>query len=317
MPEAQPSQSYHARWTSTKVDPDRLRTFLTVSRKLSYTRAAAELHLSQPAVWRQVRSLELELGVRLLEQIGKSLHLTDAGRTLVREAEPLLAKVGLVAEAVRLHARGVRGRLRIGASTTPGYYLLPPVLARFHRTHPDVDLRYEVDNSATIEQQLIRNELDIGFFGGDVVMEELASEEIARDEIVCYVARSHPLARSRRVSPATLVTATCILREQGSSTRQMFESWLMSTGCELERTLVVKCPEAAKTFVATGFGFSFMSSFGLAPDLRARRFVTLPVSSLRLHRPITVAWHRSKHFSRPMTEFLELARSRQQAARDD
>lgn len=292
------------------MDPDRLRTFLAVSRLLNYTRASSELHLSQPAVWRQIRRLEQDLGVRLFEQIGKSLHLTDAGRTLAREAAQLLAKVGFVAEAVRLHAQGVRGSLRIGASTTPGYYVLPPILGRFHASHADVELHYEVENSASIEQRLLRNELDVGFFGGEVQTEELQSEKLAQDEIACFVSRSHPLARVRRVTPSMLETATCVMREEGSSTRQLFESWLMSTGCKLERTLIIKCPEAAKTFVAAGIGFSFMSSLGLVNELRTKRFVVLPVVGMHLRRPITVAWHRSKHFSRPMTELLALVRKR-------
>src|SRR5687767_4666543 len=202
------------------MDLDRLRTFLSVSRSLNYTRAASELHLSQPAVWRQVRRLEQELGVRLLEQIGKSLHLTDAGRTLAREAAQLLAKFGFVVEAVRLHAQGVRGRLRIGASTTPGYYVLPPILGRFHATHGDVELHYEVENSASIEQRLLCNELDVGFFGGDVQTEELQSEQLVEDEIACFVSKGHPLAGLRRITPSRLVRETCVMREEGSSTRQ-------------------------------------------------------------------------------------------------
>ena len=107
------------------VNTDHITSFLAVTRYLNYTRAGEALCLSQSAVWRQMRQLESRLGVPLFEQIGKELHLTEAGRTLEREALVLLGHVGRVEEAVRAHGEGVLGRLRIGASTTPGFYLLP------------------------------------------------------------------------------------------------------------------------------------------------------------------------------------------------
>src|SRR5438034_10890783 len=107
---------------------DHLRSFLAVQKHLGYTRAGKELFLSQPAVSRHVQALEDQLGVTLFEQIGKRLSLTDAGRTLAKEAERLLGDLERVSETVKAHSGADRGTLRLGASTTPGFYLLPALL---------------------------------------------------------------------------------------------------------------------------------------------------------------------------------------------
>ncbi len=208
------------------MNPVHLRTFLTVLKHLNYTRAAEELFLSQPAVSRQIRQLERNLGLRLFEQIGKTLSLTDAGRTLADEAGQLLGSLERVAEAVRSHQSAERGRLRIGASSTPGLYLLPPVLGRFHAKYPDVELQYTIENSLCIEQKILRNELDLGFLGVHPSHRELVAEKLLDDEIICFSKASHRLAKRRRIDAGTLAGETWIIREKGSATRRRFESWL-------------------------------------------------------------------------------------------
>ena len=287
------------------MTPDQIRTFLAVSRLLNHTRAAKELHLSQSAVWRRIRLLEEELGVRLFEQFGKTLHLTDAGRTLAHEGEELLGHIGRIVETVQGQAKGLHGRLRVGASTTPGYFLLPRALGRLHQEHPGIELRYEVENSTRIEQQLLRNELDLGFVGGHVQSEELETEQLTTDRIVCIASPSHALARRSRLRPEELVRELCVIREPGSATRQLFESWLVGLGLHLENTLVVKTPQEGMALVAAGLGFTFVSRFALRD--RSGPVEELNVSGLSLQRPITVAWHRGKHLQPSMTRLRELA----------
>src|SRR3989304_4183746 len=144
------------------MNPHHLRTFLSVRKHRNYTRAAEEVFLTQHAVSRQMRQLEEKLGVRLFEQIGKTLHLTDAGETLAIEAEKLLGAIERTAEAVRSHRSAERGSIRIGASTTPGFYLLPDPLGPFHPRFPKVALHYTVENSLRLDQMLVRTHLHPG-----------------------------------------------------------------------------------------------------------------------------------------------------------
>jgi len=290
------------------MNPHLLRTFLAVRKHRSYTRAAEEVFRTQPAVSRQMRQLEEELGVRLFEQVGKSLHLTDAGETLAVEAGKLLGAMERSAEAVRSHRSAGRGSLRIGASTTPGFYLLPEILGRFHRRYPDVALHYRVENSLRIEQMLIRNELDLGFVGGHLAAGELILAPFVKDTIVCFAAPSHPLAKARSVGPDRLEEELWVLREQGSATRRIFEDWLSSRKVALRKVIELSCPESCKALVCAGVGLSFMSVHGLRADFRAGRVVRIPVRGLSLSRPICLARHADKRDTSVMETFLAMAR---------
>ena len=287
------------------MNPDQIRTFLAVSRSLNYTKAGKELHLSQSAVWRRIRQLEEELGVRLIEQFGKSLHLTDAGRVLAHEGEELLGHVGRVLESMQELTKGLRGRLRVGASTTPGYFLIPRALGKLHQEHPELELQYEIANSSRVEQQILRNELDIGFVGGPIQSADLKTQRLATDRVVCVASEDHPLTRKRRVRPEDLVREICVMREPGSATRQLFEAWLMRAGLKLERTLEVAGPQAGLTLVAAGVGFAVVP--GLALREANVRVTALEVSDLRISRPIAAVWHRGKRLRASMRRLLELA----------
>ncbi len=291
------------------MNPVHLRTFLAVRKHLNYTRAAEEVFLSQPAVSRQIHQLERDLGLPLFEQIGKSLSLTDAGRLLADEAAKLLGSMERVAEVVRSHLSAERGRLRIGAGTTPGLYLLPPALGRFHAGYPDVELHYAIENSLRIEQKILRNELDLGFLGAHPSHDELVAEKLLDDEIVCFSNASHRLAKRGRIDVASLERETWIIREKGSATRQLFESWLTKAGGKLGPTIELQHPEAVKALVAAGVGISFMSIHGLEREIRRRQLKKLPVTGLQLERPIFLVRHADKHTSPVMDTFLALVRA--------
>ena len=288
------------------MNPTLLKTFLAVRSHGSFTEAAREEFLTQPAVSRRIRQLETELGVRLFEQLGKSLHLTDAGRVLAAEAEKLLGSIERSAEAVRAVRSADRGSLRIGASSTPGFYLLPRIVGRFHRRFPGVDIGYAVENSLRIEERILRNELDVGFVGAHLAHEDLRLEPVAEDEVVCFAHPSHPLARRARIDPKELGGQLWVVREKGSATRRLVEEWLAERGVRIERAIELGCPEAVKALVAARVGISAISIHGLREPSRAR-FARLPVARLRLRRPIYLVRHRDKHVSPVMEAFLRHA----------
>ena len=288
------------------MNPNHLRTFLSVRKHRNYTRAAEEVFLTQPAVSRQMRQLEEELGVRLFEQIGKTLHLTDAGETLAVEAEKLLGAIERTAEAVRSHRSAERGSIRIGASTTPGFYLLPDLLGQFHRRFPKVALHYTVENSLRIEQMLVRNELDLGFVGASLSSRELELKPLVEDEIVCFTSPSHRLAKVRRIAPSSLEEEMWIIREKGSATRLLFEDWLLSRKGAIRKSIELTCPETCKALVRAGIGISFMSVHGLRAEIRAKYLVKILVTEMSLKRPIYLAKHSDKRNSPVMESFLAI-----------
>ncbi len=290
------------------MNPNRLRTFLAVRRHRNFTRAAEEIFLTQPAVSRQVRQLEEELGVRLFEQIGKSLHVTDVGETLAAEAEKLLGAMERTAEAVRSLRSAEHGSIRIGASTTPGFYLLPDLLGMFHRRYPTVVLHYTVENSRRIEQMLVRNEIDLGFVGARLSSRELELKPVVQDEIVCFAGPSHRLSKAGRIAPRLLNAETWILREKGSATRLLFEDWLSSRNGAIRKSIELTCPETCKALVRAGIGISFLSIHGLRSEFRDGRLVRIPVTGMSLKRPIFLARHSEKRNSPVMERFLAVVK---------
>lgn len=282
---------------TTIMTPHLLRTFVAVCRHRSITRAADVLFLTQPAVSRQIQQLERDLGVPLFDRMGKSLHLTRAGEKLAEEAGRILGQLERAAEVVRGCQAVGAGRVRIGASTTPGYYLLPEILGRYHRRFPDVELHYVVANSLSIEERIMRNELDIGVVGGHLARQDLLMVHVADDRIVCFCGVRHPLARARSVNLAALGGETWVVREKGSATRALFEQWLETEGGSMPRTIELNSPEGIKALVAAGVGVSFLSIHAIDKEHRRRRLRLLPVPAMKLSRPIYIVMHPDKHLS--------------------
>lgn len=286
------------------LEPAWLPTFLAVAQHLNYTRAAEALFLTQPAVSRQMQALQRAVGVRLVEQVGKTLALTDAGTRFLREAQRLRGDLARAGEMLAELRGGSTGRLRLGASTTPGLYLLPPSLGRFLRARPQVELTLRVENTLAIEEALLRNELDVGFVGGHLAHAELSGEPLVTDEVLVYAARTHPLARARRVRPEQLAAETVIMREAGSATRRAFEGWLAAHGLAPARVIELRCPEAIKRLVAAGVGVSMTSCQGL--PARGGGFKLLDVPGLDIRRTLLVVRHKDKVLS-PLAQELVTA----------
>lgn len=300
------THGYHAEMAEWSADPDLLRTFLAVHRHRNLTRAAEELFVTQPAVSRRIARLERALGVPLLERLGKTIHPTDAGDALAREASALIGSMERLAEAVRTRRSGDRGRIRVGASTTPGLYLLPAVLLRYRERHPDVEVQYSIENSVRIEERLVRNDLDIGFVGASLTRPAVTTRPILADEIVVYASADHALARRHTIAPRDLEGEVWITREPGSATRGLVDAWLRRNRVRLGRTIEIGCPEAAKVLVRSGLGIAYMSRLGLEGE-GGVGLSRLRVRGLGLTRPVFLALHGGKRLSSAMQSFLELA----------
>jgi DNA-binding transcriptional LysR family regulator len=288
------------------MNPALLRTFLSVRRHLNYTRAAEELFLTQPAVSRQIRQLEAELGLRLFEQIGKTLHLTEGGKTLAVEAVELLGHIERATETVQAHAALDRGRISLGASSTPGLYLLPEVVGRFRRQFPNVEVHYTVENSRRIEQKVLSNDVDLGFVGVAPSSAAVNAETWLADRIVFFAAVDDPLGLGGQLDARRLAEHTWVIREQGAATRTLVERRLSRQRIKPKHVIEMSCPEGVKALVAAGVGISYMSIHGLADDLAQKRFRLLDVRGFDLRRSIYAIQHKDKHVSAPMKEFRKL-----------
>lgn len=237
----------------------RLELFLTVFDTGGVARAAAARRLSQPAVSEHVRGLEAFFGVRLFERAGRGVRPTAAARLLEPFARQAL---GLLTSAERAASefRGVRaGAIAVGASTTPGTYLLPAVLGRFHTAHPGIALTLRIGDTREIEQWVAAGAVELGVIGAAPIRAGLAAEPWVQDELVAIVARKHPLARRRAVRAAALAAEPYISREEGSSTRAVAERFFAEFGLTLHPAMELGSTEAVREAVAAGLGVSVVS----------------------------------------------------------
>jgi LysR family transcriptional regulator, transcriptional activator of the cysJI operon len=300
---------HHRTMNVADLTPDRLRSFLEVVRSGGFGRAARRAFISPSAVSRQVAALERRLETKLFDRIGKQVHLTEAGRRLVPEARRILGDLERAAEFVRAASGPLRERLRVAASTTPGFYLLPRALGRFRRLHPEAEIAFAIENSLKVVDKVLENVVDVGFVGGACDDPLVEGERFRDDEIVCFAAADHPLAKKRRVDVDDLSAATLVLREAGSSTRDLFLAWFAKSGGVPGPEIRLGCPEAVKAVVAGGLGVGVLSTHALTDDLRRRRLKILRIAGLSLRRPLMVLQHVRKRRSRAVEAFLRLLRA--------
>ncbi|MCW8129598.1 MAG: LysR family transcriptional regulator [Planctomycetota bacterium] len=271
----------------------------------NFTYAADELHVSQPAVSRQIRQLEEDVGVPLVEQVGKYVDLTPAGVVLAEEAERLLGDMDRTRERLQAFATPSAGGLRIGTSTTTGIYLLPKILHVFCRDYPDVEIDFKVENSRIIERGVLANEFDLGFVASPPEAPEIVAEALLQDEMTCFAAPHHPLAGEIRCTPKQLAEATWIMREEGSATRAQCDRFMSKLGIQPRRRIELTQPETIKELVATGLGISFLSTFMVEVELAEKRLAALRTPGARMERTLFLLTHRRKRVSPVHTAFRD------------
>ncbi|MEA2501477.1 MAG: LysR family transcriptional regulator, low CO2-responsive transcriptional regulator [Actinomycetota bacterium] len=245
---------------------DQLQTFLLLARCGSFTRAAAELHLSQPAVSRHIQKLERELGVTLLTRRRGRVELSPAGERVRSYAEEVVGgHVRLLADLAEQPSR-LAGELRIVASTTPGEFLVPGLVSAFTTSHPRVSPRIQIADSTEVVAQLRSRNADVGFSGVKLPGRDLVHRPIATDEIVLAVPPLHPFASRTSVELSELAGQPFLTRESGSGTHLSFLALLAEHGLEVppyRSVMVLSNTAAIVSAVGNGYGIGFVSCLAL------------------------------------------------------
>jgi DNA-binding transcriptional LysR family regulator len=295
------------------MDVRDLQVFLSVAKHLNFTRAGEEVHLSQPSVSVRMRQLERDLGSKLFEQLGKKVALTEAGQLLVPYATRVIAAMSDARHAIDELQGLERGLLRIGASTTPGMYLIPRTLANFKRHYPKIEVHLAVKDTRQIEDGVIRNDFDFGFVGGHLAGDEVDVIPWMTDHLVLVVPANHHLARKKSVKIADLRKEMFILREAGSATRAAVAHHLKKADLEVETVMEMENPESVKKAVQSGLGIAFISKFAVETELKAKSLVALGVKGLDINRQLKIVYRNDKHLGRAAQAFVNMARKSGQA----
>ena len=273
-----------------------LRVFESVARHLSYTRAAEELHLSQPAVSMQIRQLEDNLGLPLFERVGKKVYITEAGQEMYhysRGVEQQLSE----AETVLENLKGLRqGRLVLAVASTANYFV-PRLFAEFNKKYEAVSLSLDVTNREGLLAHLEANDADMIIMGLPPGEMDLEAEAFLDNPLVVIAPHNHPLVGQRHIPMESLQKQPFIMREQGSGTRISMERVFEDEGIQLKTGMEMSSNEAIKQAVQAGLGLGVLSIHTLEAELILKRLVVLDVEDFPIMRHWYIVHRHGKRFS--------------------
>ena len=295
------------------MDTRQLAAFCAVVERRSFSQAADQLGVTQPAVSLQIRSLETRLGQRLLDRSGRRVEPTEAGRRLYRSAQRLLALEQQLLQELGDEAEGeLTGRLEIGASTGPGGTVLPLALGEFQRLHPGVRVALTVSDTQTVVDQVARRELELGVVGAARRHRGVAFEPFFRDEVVLAVPAGHPRA-GKTMTLKQLAAEPLVLMQEGAGVRQVIDDELREQGLrlrDLDVRLELGLQESARTAVLAGFGATFISRGAIESDLASGALAVVRVEGLEPAREISLVRSTGRAETRTAQAFVEFARER-------
>src|SRR5215218_3791045 len=249
------------------LDPARLRLLVEVQRKGSISAAAEACRMGQPSATKHLKTLEAAVGTKLVERNGRSSRLTEAGEVVAGHGVRVLDSIDAMREDLRsLHA-AERGTLTLGASTTPGSYVLPSILQCFADRHPQVDVDVVIGSSAWVADRVARREVSLGLAGEVDLPDGVFAEPFLDDEVIGIAAPGQLKLRRGRASLADLTAQTLLVREHGSSTRAVAERYLARAGYHPAKRWELDSNEAIKRSIRAGLGIGFVSRLVVADEL--------------------------------------------------
>lgn len=297
----------------------RLQVFQTVARLLSFTKAAEELHMTQPAVTFQVRQLEEQFNTRLFDRTHNRISLTEAGQRVFQYADQIFVLYSEMDNAVRELTGDISGVLMLGASTTIAEYMLPVLLGDFKTKYPDITIRLKVSNTDGIVSQVENNNIDLGVVEAPVNNKNLVVEKCRTDHLVLIVPPGHELAGESVVPIQRVAEFPFICREEGSGTREVMIESMDKSGMpanSLKVAMELGSLEAIKGAVEAGMGISILSSATIQKELKLGTLIAVQLDP-PIDRPFSFVHQKQKFRVRAMDELLNFARNYCQSHKDE
>lgn len=293
------------------MDLRRLEVFAKVAELGSFSRAAEALFLTQPTISEHIRALEVEVGLALLDRLGRGATPTPAGRLLLDYARRMLKLAEEARQAIDRFQGRMSGTLVVGGSTIPGEYVLPALMGQFKGKYPDIAISLRVSSSRQVSEWVDEGRVEIGVVGARPALRSLTARELMTDELVVVVPAGHAWASRKSVGLADLRSEPLVVREPGSGSREALERALREAGTDLDAFRVageIGSNQAVKQLVRAGVGVTIISRRAVEDECRAGLVRCVKVRDLKVARSFYLVTHRERTRS-PLAEafvaFLE------------
>lgn len=284
-----------------------LQVFVSVVEKQNFSRTAEELHMTQPAVSQYIRTLENNIGTRLLERTNKYVRLNKAGEIVYHHAKEILGLYTNMQNLVDDLVNKANGPLTIGASYTFGEYVLPRIIANLQEIHPDIQPTLTIGNTSEIADLVATHQLDVGIVEGHFKDQQLHVEEFAEDYMVVVASSNHVLAQKKHVEIRDLENETWIVREKGSGTREATEKMFRSFEFSPVKLMNFGSTQSIKEAVEAGLGVTMLSQWAIQKELRNGDLSIVPIKGLPFSRQFSIIT-KSSFQTKALEVFIALLR---------
>lgn len=276
--------------------------FVTVCDTMNMTSAAELLFMSQSAVSQAIAELEKHYGIRLFERLSRKLHLTQAGEKLLGYARHITRMNTEVENDMKMLSQN--GMIRIGASVTVSAYVLPKAVLSFKKANPLIHVEVIEDNTAKIENLIIRDKIDLGLVEGETTSPDILTRPFVDDELTLICSPRHRFASCCMIEPKDLEQEDFIIREKGSGTRKIFEDRMAENDLAWKAAWTCNNAETIKMAVAQGLGVSVISKRAVASEVKSGLLCQKCIDGIVFKRQFKVIYHKNKYITESMQKFM-------------
>jgi DNA-binding transcriptional LysR family regulator len=265
----------------------RLKVFDTVAKRLNFTKAASELNITQPAVTKHIKEIERQLNTKLFDRNGTKIKLTISGQILLKYTQKLFMVYRELEFEINQLNQKHKGTLRIGASTTIAQYVLPPLLAEFHKQYKDINVVLTIQNTEVVEQLLDHKKIDLGLIEGLSKNKLFHYKPFIKDEIVLVARENHPLSKKNALKIEELLKVPLLMREPGSGTLETIAFALKPLGFNLsnfQTEMQLGNTESIKSYLLHSDCMAFLSVHSILQELKNKTLTIIDVKNLTIER---------------------------------
>lgn len=285
---------------------NQLRILKAIANEKSFSKAAEILYISQPALTKQIKSLEKNLKITVINRNRNKISLTEHGKILLQYSERILALCEESCRALIDLENGDRGNITVGASQTIGTYMMPKIVALFLRDYPQITVKIQVNSTRRIIKNILNKQIDIAIVGGEIptkLRKNIKVEDFVEDELNLIISNSHPFAKRNKIQQKDLYQLNFITSNSNSTTKKFVDKVLQSHQIELKQLKIImelNSMEGIKTAVSLGLGAAFVSSSSIEKELQLNSIKILKIENMKITRTLSILtnidYYKSKSF---------------------